>query len=206
MDLLELKREQTKLSYRISLRDTFSEVKTMGGAECQQLGTKLLASVVVCEFPSFKVKEHKTYVLDTPLPYKPGFSAYREMPAIIEAFNQLDEEPDVLLVKGPGVLHPRRIGIASHLGLALNVATIGVQDKVSFGQVEEGKIMVEGEVLGFEIKTREHANPVYVSSGHNISLGTVLEIVSKSIVFPHKLPEPLHLAHKLGRKVTRKKE
>src|SRR3989344_7769555 len=124
MDLFELKREQAKLSYRIRLENSFQEIKAIGAAECQVLGTKLLATVVVCEFPSFKVKEHKTYVLDNPLPYKFGFVAYREMPAIIEAFNQLEEEPDVLLVKGEGVLHPRRLGLAAHLGLALNIPTI----------------------------------------------------------------------------------
>ncbi len=200
MDILELKKEQARLSHRVSLRDSFEEVKTIGGAVCQQIGSKLLGSVVVCEFPSLKLKESKTYLLDNPLPFKPGFTAYREMPAIIEAFNQLEEEPDVLLVKGEGIIHPRRLGIASHLGLALNIATIGVQDKMSFGQLEEGKILVERELCGFEIKTREHSNPIYISPGHNIALGTVLDLVTKTIIFPHKMPEPLHLAHKLGRK------
>ncbi len=206
MDLVELKREQEKLSHRISLRDTFSEVKTIGGAVCQQIGSKLVAVVVVCEFPSFEIKEQKTYVLNTPLPYRSGFEAYREIPAIIEAFNQLDEDPGVLLVKGAGVLHPRRIGIASHLGLALNVPTIGVQDALHFGTVQDGKVLVDGEVLGFEIKTKEFSNPLFISPGHNVSVDTVLKIIPQTIVHPHKLPEPLHLAHKLGRKITRKRE
>lgn len=206
MDLFELKKEQAKLSYRVRLEDAFQEIKTIGAAECQVLGTKLLATVVVCEFPSFKVKETKQYLLNNPLPYKSGFTAYREMPAIIEAFNQLEEEPDVLLVKGEGVLHLRRLGIASHLGLELNIPTIGVQDALHFGTVQEGKVLVDGEILGFEIKSREYSNPLYVSPGHNVSLGTVLDIIPKLIVFPHKLPEPLHLAHKMGRKMTGKKE
>lgn len=201
MDLFELKREQAKLSYRIKLEDTFSEVKTIGAAECQVAGNKIQATVVVCEFPSFKTKETKQYLLDNPLPYKPGFVAYREMPAIIEAFNRLEEEPDVLLVKGPGILHPRRLGIASHLGLELNIPTIGVQDKIVFGNVQDGKIILDDEVLGLELKTREYSNPLFISPGHNISLQTAIAIVSKSIVFPHKLPEPLHLAHKAGRKM-----
>ncbi|MEK6905254.1 MAG: endonuclease V, partial [Nanoarchaeota archaeon] len=152
------------------------------------MGNKLLATVVVCEFPSFEVKEYKSYVLDNPLPHKLGFEAYREIPAIIEAVNQLDEEPEVLLVKGSGVLHPRRIGIASHLGLELNIPTIGVQDKLTFGTLQEGKIILDGTVLGFEIKTKEFSNPLFVSPGHNISVKTALDIVSKSIVHPHKLP------------------
>ena len=206
MDLLELKKEQVKLSYRINLRDSFTDIKTIGAAECQVLGTKLLATVVVCEFPSFTIKEKKTYVLNNPLPYKLGFVAYREMPAIVEAFNQLDEEPDILLVKGEGVLHPRRLGIASHLGLELNIPTIGVQDTLTFGSLEDGKILLDNQVLGFEIKTKEFSNPLFVSPGHNVSVETVLKIVPKTIMPPHKLPEPLHLAHKLGRKMTRRKE
>ena len=205
MDLIELKREQVKLSYRIRLEDAFHEIKTVGAAECQVLGTKLLATVVVCEFPSFKVKEYKTYLLGNPLPYKPGFVAYREMPAIIEAFNQLDEEPDILLVKGEGILHPRRLGIAAHLGLELNIPTIGVQDTLTFGNFQNGKILCDNEVLGFEIKTKEFSNPLFVSPGHHISLNTVVRIIPQMIMPPHKLPEPLHLAHKLGRKMRKEK-
>src|SRR3989344_4493123 len=202
MDLFELKREQAKLSYRIRLENSFQEIKTIGAAECQVLGSKLLATVVVCEFPSFKIKEHKSYILGNPLSYKAGFVAYREMPAIIEAVNQLEEEPDLLLVKGDGILHPRGLGIASHLGLELNMPTIGVQDTLTFGELQEGKIMIDGKVAGFEIKTKEFSNPLFVSPGHNVSLQTVQEIIPKMIVHPHKLPEPLHIAHKLGRKMT----
>lgn len=205
MDIIELKREQLKLSRKIELRDSFSKITTLGGISCLQMGEKLLASIVVCEYPSMRLKENKTCLLDFPLPYKQGFQAYREMPAMIEAVNQLEEEPDVLLVKGAGVLHPRRFGLASHLGLALNIPTIGVQDKLFHGNVENGKVFLGNEVAGFEVKTREHSNPVYISPGHLVSLGSVLNIVPKTIIFPHKMPEPLHLANKLGRKITRGK-
>src|SRR3989338_3665354 len=206
MDLIELKREQAKLSYRVKLENSFQEIKTIGAAECQVMGSKLLATVVVCEFPSFKVKEQKSYLLGNPLPYKQGFVAYREMPAIIEAVNQLDEEPDLLLVKGEGIVHPRGLGIAAHLGLELNLATIGIQDSLTFGDLQDGKILIDGQVAGFEIKTKEFSNPLFISPGHNVSLETIKEIIPKTIIHPHKLPEPLHLAHKLGRKLTRKKE
>lgn len=206
MDFIELKREQLKLSRKVELRDSFSKVKTLGGITCLQMGGKLLASVVVCEFPSMKIKEEKTYILDNPLPYRPGFQAYREMPAMIEAVNLLEEEPDVLLVKGAGILHPRKLGVASHLGLALNIPTMGVQDKLTLGRIENGKILIGNEILGFEMKTKEYSNPLYVSPGHLVSLGSVLNIISKAFIPPHKKPEPLHLANKLGRKIARGKE
>ena len=78
--------------------------------------------------------------------------------------------------------------------------------KMRVGEILSGKIILDGAVLGFEIKTKEFSNPLFVSPGHNISVETALDLISKSIVHPHKLPEPLHLAHKLGRKVTRNKE
>ena len=151
MDLLELKKEQLRLAPRITLKDSFSKFNTIGGADCVQIGNKLLATVVVCSFPSLELKEKKTFILPDPLPYRPGFSAYREMPAIIEAFNLLDEEPDILLVKSPGIIHPRKFGMASHLGLALNKSTIGVTEKILVGKVEKGKVLVRDEIVGFEI-------------------------------------------------------
>ena len=203
MDTFELKKEQLKLASKVELRDDFTTLGTIGGAECLAVGNKILASVVVCEFPSLKLLEHKTYFLSDALPYRPGFTAYREMPAIIEAFNQLEQEPDVLMVKGEGILHPRKCGLASHLGLALNKATFGVQETLILGRVEQGKIFLQNELLGFEVITREHSNPLFVSPGHLISLGSVLRIVKETLRFPHKMPEPLHLAHKLGKKILK---
>jgi deoxyribonuclease V len=201
MDTFELRREQQRLAPKIVLRDGFEQIKTIAGIDTQVIDkNKLLACIVVCEYPSLKVLETKTYVLNDPLPYKPGFSAYREMPAMIEAFNKLETEPDVLFVRGEGILHPRKIGLASHLGLSLNQPTLGITQNLTLGKIEQGKIIFDNEICGFEITTREHANPVYLSPGHLITLGSALDLVSKTIRYPHKLPEPLHLAHKMMRK------
>ena len=204
LDTFELKREQLRLAKKVILRDDFNRIKTIGGINCAVVGDKILAYVVVCKFPSMEIVEKKKYLLTNPLPYKPGFQAYREMPAMIEAFNSLENEPDLVLVNGTGIAHPRKIGIASHLGLALNKPTIGVTQKLVFGKVDKSKIVLHNDIVGFEIITREHANPVYVSPGHLISLGSTLDTVSKIIKFPHKMPEPLHLAHKFSRKKAKK--
>ena len=206
LDTFELKKEQARLARKVQLQDDFDKVKTIGGVDCVSTENKILASVVVCEFPSLKLIEKKTYSLPNPLPYRAGFQAYREMPAIIEAYNQLDEEPDVIMVNGLGVNHPRKIGMAAHLGLALNKPTFGVTQKLPFGKVENGKIINHNEHVGFEVKTREHANPVYVSPGHLITLGSTLNLVSKTIVFPHKMPEPIHIARKIAKKKVKGKE
>lgn len=200
MDTFELKKEQLKLAPKVELKDGFNKVKTVGGAVCFPINNKLLACVVVCEFPSLDLVEKQSYVLSDPISYLSGFLAYREMPAIIEAYNQLEQEPDILLVNGHGIAHPRKIGLASHLGLALNLPTIGVSSHLLTGTVKQGKIIFRNEIVGFEIKTKEHANPLYVSPGHLVSFGTVLNIVRDTIKLPHKLPEPLHLAKKIIKK------
>lgn len=200
MDLTELKQEQLKLSSKVVLRDGFTQLKTIGGVDCVPCGKNLLACVVVCEFPSLKLKEMKTFVLPDPLSDVQGFQAYREMPAIVEAFNLLEEEPDVLFVDGAGIMHRRRFDLASHVGVVLNKPTIGVSETVVVGSVDAGKVIDRGEMVGFEVVTREHARPLYFSPGHLVSLGAVVDIVRKTMVYPHKLPEPLHLAHKMAKK------
>jgi len=206
MDLFELKKEQYKLAQKIQLHDLFNKPKTIAGAACIQVKDKILACIVVCEFPSMKILENSTYLLHNPLPYRQDFSAYREMPALIEAYNKLNQEPDLLLVEGEGILHPRKIGLASHLGLALNKSTIGIQDKLTLGYLEHGKITLNQEIVGFEIKSREHSNPIYISPGHLITLGSTLNIIPQTIHYPHKLPEPIHLAHKIARKKSKEME
>jgi deoxyribonuclease V len=203
MDTFELKKEQLRLAQKVTLTDNFNKVKSIGGTETVVYGNQLIASVVVCKYPSMELIEKKTYVLPDPLPYKPGLAAYRDMPAIMEAYNLLDEEPDVLIVKGSGILHPRKIGIASHLGLSLNIPTIGITEKFFLGNLENGKIFLGPEVCGFEVITREHAKPLYLSPGHMISLGSALNLVKNCIKYPHKMPEPLHIAHKVAKKKGR---
>ena len=204
MDIIELKKEQLKLASKVVLRDSFTQVKLVGGADYFPVGDKILAAVVVCKYPSFEIVEKKTFLLDNPLPSRSEYLAYRVMPAIIEAFNELTEEPDVLFVRGDGINHPRKFGLASHLGLALQIPTLGVVTNNNVGNIENGKIMFENEIVGFAIKTREHANEIYVSPGHLMSLGSALQLVKDSVRFPHKMPEPLHIAHKLAKKKAKK--
>ena len=200
MDIYELKKEQVKLASKVIVQDRSIKLKSIAGTYCLPVGDKLLGCVVVLSFPDLELLEKKTFLLDNPLPYKTGFLAYREMPAIIDAFNQLEEEPDIILVNAPGILHLRKVGMASHLGLALNKPTIGVTTNHLIGKIEKGKIMMDGEILGFEVRTRDHSNPVYVSPGHMVSLGSSLSIVQKAIKHPHKMPEPLHLAQRIAKK------
>lgn len=203
IDIKKLKEEQAKLAKKVIIRDITKNIKTIGGVEQAFVENKILSVIVVCDYKDFKVIENKYSVVDAKIPYISGFLFYREGPAIIETFNKLEQKPDVLIVNGNGILHPRRIGMASQLGILLDTATIGVTKRLMLGEVKEKTIYVEKEARGYEFISREHANPIYVSPGHKVSLKTSMEIVKKSIKYPHKLPEPLHLAHKHSNKIRK---
>ena len=155
---------------------------------------------IVCDAKTLEVIESQCATVPSNIPYKPGFLAYREMPAMIEAFSKLENSPDIILVDGHGITHPRRMGLATHFGLVISRPTIGVAQTLIAGNVEQGKIFIDKELCGFEVKTKEHARSLYISPGHMVSLGTSLKTVQECLRPPHKLPEPLHLAHKAARR------
>ena len=204
MDIRPLIKEQRKYAARIKLQDAISKPKTIGGAATSCVNGKLVAAVAVIDAKTCELIEKSTYVIENPLPYRLHFEAYRDMPAILEAFNLLENDPDILIVKGNGILHPQKCGLASHIGLSLNIPTIGVSDKLTLGVKEEGKIYVDSVLCAIEITTREHANPLYVSPGYLVCVGTAISIVKNVGRTPHKLPEPIHIAHKIAKKLSRK--
>lgn len=199
----ELKQEQLRLSQKIILKDNFKKIQTYGGIDQVYQDHEVISCIVVCD-KNMKIIEKQTAKARAPIPYIPGLLAYREMPAAIEAYNKLENKPDVLIVDGHGIDHPRRLGLASHLGLTLNQPTVGITKSLVKGRVENGKIFIGKEMVGFEFISKEHAKPLYVSPGHLVSLGTALKVITETIKPPHKLPEPLHLAHKFAKKELKK--
>lgn len=204
MNLEDLKKEQTKLAAQVSLQDGFKKAKLLGGVDTVVVGKTVVACVVVVDAKSFEILDQQVAVAQAAIPYVSGLLAYRLLPATVEAYNKLVTQPDVLLVAGQGIAHPRHFGFASHLGLLINKPTIGVAQSLLVGTVERGKIVFDGEHVGFEATTREHARPVYVSPGHQVTLGSAISIVKDCIVPPHKMPEPIHLAHKFARQEAKR--
>lgn len=203
VNLEELKKEQIKLSRNVLLQDGFKKIEKVAGIDQAYVGNDVISCIVVCDAKTGKVIEKQHAKVPAPIPYKPGFLAYRDMPAMVEAYSKLKTTPDVIIIDGHGIAHPRRLGLASHFGLVIGRPTIGVSKSLVIGRIENGKIYVEKDLCGFELTTREHANPIYVSPGHMVSPGTALKIVRDLIKPPHKLPEPLHLAHKGARRAMK---
>ncbi len=206
MNIEKLKEEQLAAARKVITTDEAGEIKTIGGCDCAYVKSTVIAAIVVCD-DKLNVIEKRTAAVETDFPYLAGMLYFREGHAIKEAFGKLRHKPDALLVDGHGILHPLRCGIASHLGVELNQATIGIAKTKLLGEEDEaGNIKAGNEIIGAEIRAKPHSKPLYVSVGHKLSLQTAVDLVHKTIRPPHKLPEPLHIAHRLADKMRKELE
>jgi len=202
MNILEIKKEQIRLAKKVLVKDEFEEIKYIAGCDQSFLeDNRVISAIVVLDYNTMQVIEKKYGIAEAPMQYIPGFRAYRESPAVVDAFSNLTQRPDIMIVDANGILHERKIGMASHLGIILDIPTIGVAKKLLLGEEKEDKIIVDGETRGMALKTKDTAKPIYVSPGHRVSMKTAESIIRKCIVGNHKMPEPLHEAHKYSNKI-----
>jgi deoxyribonuclease V len=198
MELEKLKEEQRKLARKLVFHDDFSDITKIAGCELIFTSDEIIAVVVMLDAKNLRLLDKKFFISKPKIPYIPLFQSYREVPIVIEAINLLKEKPDLIMYDGNGVLHPARLGSASHLGLILDIPTIGVAKKRCIGELKEGYVYVNGEKVGMELKTKEFAKPLCVNPGHKISLQTAERIVRECLKEGSKLPEPLRIAHNFG--------
>lgn len=200
MNIKKLEQEQLKLAKKIVVKDDFLEINTIAGYDAAYTGSKMIAVVVVLDYKTLELIEEKHIITQPKVPYIPTFLSYRETPAIIEAFSLLENKPDLLMCDANGILHPRKMGCASHIGLLLDIPTIGVAKKLLCGEEKDGKIIFDGDTRAFVIDTKEHAKPIYVSPGHRVGLKSALSITKHCLIEGNKMPEPIRLAHKIAAK------
>ncbi|PAX52327.1 deoxyribonuclease V [Brunnivagina elsteri] len=163
------------------------------------------AAVAVLRYSDLEVLETSIAYRPTTFPYIPGFLSFREIPAVLDALEKLEMTPDIILCDGQGIAHPRRFGIASHLGVLLDMPTIGVAKSLLVGKheplsEEKGNwqpLIYQGETVGAALRTRTGVKPVYISSGHRISLETAIAIVLHCTP-KYRLPETTRVADKLA--------
>ena len=187
-------------------------VRCIAGADASYSpdGRTVHAAVAVLGLPDLNVLERCWVSREVPFPYVPGFFAFREGPAIISAVGALTRQPDLLLVDGHGRAHPRRAGIATHVGFLLSIPTVGVAKQILLGDpVEFGPargsaspIWDRGEIVGMAVRTKAGSRPVYVSAGHAMDLETAVEAVLAT-TGASRIPAPIREAHRISREVRR---
>lgn len=197
---------QKELRSRLILTWDQRSVAMLGGVDISIKTETARAAIVVLRYPELTPVEGVT--ADAPLvfPYIPGLLAFREGPAVLAAWNELKHKPDLLMFDGQGIAHPRGIGIASQMGLWLELPTIGVAKSRLYGRHEEvgpGRgdradlIDKQGNVIGAVVRTRDKTNPLYVSPGHLIDVESATQFVLNCLA-GYRLPEPTRWAHKVA--------
>lgn len=204
----EAKALQRELAKRVVREDRLGEVNHIAGVDMaiNELNGMARAAVVLLSYPALEVEERHVYEEPVRMPYVPGLLSFRELPCILGALELLRQQPELLMVDGQGIAHPRRLGIASHLGLWLDLPSIGCAKSILTGHhgplSEEAESWVplkaDGEVIGAALRTRAHVKPMIISLGHRISLETSLRYVL-DCCRGYRLPEPTRLADKLSK-------
>jgi deoxyribonuclease V len=206
--ITELTEKQRKLRSQIKLQSQDAPITTIAGCDSAFLGDQILSVFVVLSFPDLQELEVKHHLAPVMLPYIPGFLAFREAPNLVSTFNLLKIKPDIIMVDGHGIMHPRRLGIATHLGILLNTPTFGVAKKKLVGTFfppEKNKgstspVTDKGETLGVALTSKDKVKPIFISPGHLCDLDTALDLTLKTLK-RHKLPEPTRLADKYSKEL-----
>lgn len=198
---------QSRLAEGIVCRDDFGPIGRVAGVDVgfENDGRTTRAAVAVLAFPSLQLETAAIARQPTRFPYVPGLLSFREAPAVLAAMEQLEMPPDLLLCDGQGIAHPRRLGIASHLGLLLDIPSIGVAKTRLVGThrevpdkrgawvpLKDGK-----ETIGAVLRTRLGVKPLYISPGHRICLASAIDWVMACLT-RYRLPETTRWAHRLA--------
>jgi deoxyribonuclease V len=195
---------QNQLRNLVKVEKLVGEIRYIAGADISfDKGSNVVYAVVlVLKFPELEEVDRSLVVTEVNFPYIPGLLSFRESPALIKAWEKIKIVPDVVMIDGQGIAHPRRFGIASHFGVLVDRPTIGCAKSLLVGEYEEPKdeagsfsyLYDSGEIIGVALRTRDSFQPVFVSVGHKITLDESIEIVMKT-VRGYRIPEPTRQAH-----------
>jgi len=198
---------QQQLRGEVVMENRLGPVRHVAGVDVgfEEGGRITRAAVAVLGFPALELVDHAIFLTPTRFPYVPGLLSFREIPAVIGALEKLTVTPDLLLCDGQGIAHPRRFGIASHLGLLCGIPSIGVAKTRLIGEPVEPPdqrgafvpLLDHGETIGAILRSRPGVKPLYISIGHCISLATALDYVM-ACVTRYRLPETTRWAHRLA--------
>ncbi len=195
---------QQELRHRVQLTPLEHPIRTIGGADISfnKYSETVYAGIVVLSFPDMTVLHRESVVGKATFPYVPGLLSFREIPTLMQVWNQLAQKPDVLMLDGHGQAHPRRLGIASHFGVVAGIPTLGCGKSLLVGTHDSPPqtpgdaipLLHKDETIGAVLCTKLKCNPVYVSAGHLMTLRNAVAIVRKCMG-KYRIPEPTRRAH-----------
>lgn len=196
---------QLKMARHIILEDKLpKKIHLIGGVDVAYFGDLSIGAVVVLNKTDLEPRESQIAICKTRAPYIPTLLSFREISPMIKAIRKLEIQPDLFLVDGQGFAHPYHCGLASHLGIIIGKPTIGVAKNKLCGQLENAKpktnvafLKDENEIIGAAVTIEKKKKPIYISSGHMVSLETAIKIV-KQCTKSNRLPEPLRRAHEVA--------
>jgi deoxyribonuclease V len=201
---------QEELRQRVRLVPLPRPPRLVAGADaiCNRADTRIFGAVAVYRYPELDLMEEAGVAGECPFPYRTGLLSFREVPILAAALARLKKRPDVVLVDGQGIAHPRGLGLATHLGLVADIPTIGVAKSrlVGEGQVPElaagsyNPLIWKEKQVGLILRTQKGKNPLYLSPGHRITLPECLEI-TLGCVTTYRLPLPVRQADLLSRRL-----
>ncbi len=197
---------QQRLRNLVRLQPLARPARTIAGADISfnKFSETVFAGIVVLSLPDLRIIESAGVRSVTKFPYVPGLLSFREAPSLLEAWEKLKTKPDVLMLDGQGIAHPRRFGIACHVGVLLDLPTIGCAKSILVGRYGElgleagsqSPLIDRGEQVGVALRTKNKVSPVYVSPGHLIDLDSSVDLVLRS-TGKYRQPEPTRQAHLL---------
>lgn len=200
---------QERLAPRVEREDRIGSVERVAGLDVgfdrRGKDATARAGVATLRFPSLEPAEEVTVEEPVTFPYVPGLLSFREVPVLLRALDRLETLPDLLVCDAHGLCHPRRFGLACHLGLITGIPTLGVAKSLLVGEHEEvgeergawEPIREDGEIVGAVVRTRSRVRPVYVSVGHRVSLETARKL-TLDLAPRYRLPETTRSAHRLA--------
>ncbi len=201
----EAKEIQQELRSKVSTKRTFGQVNTVAGVDVSIKGEVARAAIVVLSYPELTPLDYGLAELPAEFPYIPGLLAFREAPAVLAALEKLKSEPDLFIFDAQGLAHPRRMGLATHLGVIIDRPSVGCAKSRLWGKhhepgPERGSYthLYDGdEVIGAVVRTRTGVNPLYVSIGHKVDLPAAIEYVLGCCT-KYRLPETTRYAHRVA--------
>lgn len=201
---------QQQLRSLVRIEPPTSEINTIAGADISfnKFSEIVYSGIVVLSLPDLRIIESVGIRSATKFPYVPGLLSFREAPSLLEVWGKLKTKPDVLMLDGQGIAHPRRLGIASHIGVLLDWPTIGCAKSILVGRHGElssgagsrAPLLDRGEQVGVALRTKKNVAPVYVSPGHRMDMDSAVDLVLRSVT-KYRQPEPTRQAHLLVNRI-----